>query len=206
MDSPPREREYRHRSRSPAARAPSPRPGGEDERGKNPGNNLFVSGVSNRVRDEDLETLFQRYGRLEKCTIVLDPHTKESRGFAFITFERPEDADSAIAGLNGTVLENRTLVVEKAKRGRARTPTPGRYFGPPKTGPSRDDRDRRRYDDRGPRDYRDDRDRRYDDRRDRYDRRDSRDRSRDYDRDRRDDRRDRDRYDDRSSRRYDDRR
>lgn len=58
-------------------------------------------------------------------------------------------------------MEGRTLAVEKAKRGRARTPTPGRYHGPPKRdGPRRDDRrryddDRRRYDDRrDPRDYR----------------------------------------------------
>lgn len=34
--------------------------------GANPGNNLFVSGVSNRVRDDDLETLFSRHGPLEK--------------------------------------------------------------------------------------------------------------------------------------------
>lgn len=50
-----------------------------------------------------------------------DPHTKDSRGFAFVTMEVAEDADSAIAALNATELMGRTMNVEKARRGRART-------------------------------------------------------------------------------------
>lgn len=96
MDSPRREdedRDYRRRSRSPEARPPaapawesaarmpatvpdavplSPS-GGNDEGNKNPGNNLFVSGVSNRVQNDDLQTLFERYGRIEKVSTTLHP-------------------------------------------------------------------------------------------------------------------------------------
>lgn len=63
-----------------------------------------------------------------------DPHTKDSRGFAFVTMETAEEAEAAIAGLNATELMGRTMNVEKARRGRARTPTPGQYHGPPKRG------------------------------------------------------------------------
>ena len=61
-----------------------------------------------------------------------DPHTKDSRGFAFVTMETAEEAEAAIAACNATELMGRVMNVEKARRGRARTPTPGQYHGPPK--------------------------------------------------------------------------
>lgn len=63
-----------------------------------------------------------------------DPHTKDSRGFAFVTMNTAEEADAALVGTNATELMGRTMNVEKARRGRARTPTPGQYHGPPKKG------------------------------------------------------------------------
>ena len=44
---------------------------------------------------------------------MYDPHTRESRGFGFVTMESPEEADAAIAQLNGTDLMGRTLSVER---------------------------------------------------------------------------------------------
>ena len=61
-----------------------------------------------------------------------DPHTKDSRGFAFVTMETVEDAEAAVAACNAVELMGRVMNVEKARRGRARTPTPGQYHGPPK--------------------------------------------------------------------------
>lgn len=61
-----------------------------------------------------------------------DPHTRESRGFGFVKMVGSEDADSAKDALQGEVYEGRTLSIEKARRARPRTPTPGKYFGPPK--------------------------------------------------------------------------
>lgn len=65
-----------------------------------------------------------------------DPHTQESRGFGFVKMVTPEQADAAKEGLQGEVFEGRTLSIEKARRARPRTPTPGKYFGPPKRGQS----------------------------------------------------------------------
>ncbi|KAF9920200.1 hypothetical protein BGZ65_011480 [Modicella reniformis] len=45
---------------------------------------------------------------------------------------RPEDADAAMQVLNGFELHGRAMSVNMARRGRARTPTPGQYRGPPK--------------------------------------------------------------------------
>jgi transformer-2 protein len=46
---------------------------------------------------------------------MFDPHTKESRGFAFVTMNTTEDADAAIAALNGTDLQGKTMRVEKVR-------------------------------------------------------------------------------------------
>jgi len=63
-----------------------------------------------------------------------DLHTRESRGFGFVTMETPEEADAAVAALQGTELGGKLIKVEKARRERARTPASGRYYGPPKRG------------------------------------------------------------------------
>lgn len=114
------------------------------------------------MTESELEELFAKYGAVDKCQIMTDPHTRESRGFGFVNMVDVTGADSAISSLSGTSIAGRTLSIEKAKRKRPRTPTPGKYFGPPKAR-----RGRPRYDDRY-RDSRRDYGRRYDDR-SRYD-------------------------------------
>lgn len=95
----------------------------------NPGNNLYVTGLSMRVTNSELEKYFSREGKVTECQLVTDPHTKESRGFAFVTMETNEDAERCVKHLNRSVLEGRLITVEMAKRKRGRTPTPGRYQG-----------------------------------------------------------------------------
>ncbi|XP_021725473.1 serine/arginine-rich splicing factor SR45a-like [Chenopodium quinoa] len=115
----------RSRSRSPPRRSRS----GSPEDASNPGNNLYVTGLSTRVTNSDLEKFFSKEGKVLECCLVTDPRTKESRGFAFVTMETREQAERCIKYLNRSVLEGRLVSVEKAKRSRGRTPTPGRYQG-----------------------------------------------------------------------------
>jgi len=199
------------RGRTPPrrSRSRSPRRDGGGDRGDgnhNPGNNLHVTGLSLKVDQRDLEAAFSKCGRVQRASVMYDPHTRESRGFGFVTMETGEEADTAIATLNGTEFMGRTLNIEKARRGRARTPTPGRYYGPPK----RREATEKPYD---PRPY-DSRYSRVDDdrRRPRYEERGGygreHERGRDYERPRDYDRRDYDRrYDERrvDDRRYEER-
>lgn len=147
----------RDRSRSPVGRpehravAEHRKAALDDEEGaQNTGSNLFVTGIHPRLTESDISRLFEKYGDVENCSIMLDPHTKESRGFGFVKMVTSEQADAAKEGLQGEVIEGRTLSIEKARRSRPRTPTPGKYFGPPKRdggrGPPRGRSDR--YDDR----------------------------------------------------------
>ena len=64
-----------------------------------------------------------------KVQVIMDPHTRESRGFGFVEMANGEDADKAIEKLRGEQLHGRSLLIEKAKRKKPRTSTPGQYFG-----------------------------------------------------------------------------
>ncbi|EGO05383.1 hypothetical protein SERLA73DRAFT_157931 [Serpula lacrymans var. lacrymans S7.3] len=141
------------RSKSPGARDSERGRGGDGRH--NPGNNLHVSGLSHKVDTRDLEQAFAKIGRVKKASVMYDPHTRESRGFGFVTMETGEEADAAITALNATDLMGKTMNVEKARRGRARTPTPGRYYGPPKRHDNERPYDPRPYDSRYSRDYED---------------------------------------------------
>jgi transformer-2 protein len=44
---------------------------------------------------------------------MYDPHTRDSRGFGFVTMESAEEAEAAVAALNGTELQGRAMNVEK---------------------------------------------------------------------------------------------
>ncbi|KAG9656408.1 hypothetical protein KCU76_g20200, partial [Aureobasidium melanogenum] len=131
---PDRDGDSRLRSASPAAaRDDRSAPAREDEEeAANPGSNLFVTGIHPRLTEEEVRRLFEKYGDVDTCSIMRDPHTRESRGFGFVNMATGEQADAAKSGLQGEVYEGRTLSIEKARRSRPRTPTPGKYFGPPK--------------------------------------------------------------------------
>lgn len=46
---------------------------------------------------------------------MYDPHTRESRGFGFVTMESVEEADAAVTALNATDLMGKTMTVERVR-------------------------------------------------------------------------------------------
>lgn len=121
-------------TQNPSAPDSTPAEPLQDNDAVGPGSNLFVTGIHPRLSEADVTRLFERYGEIEKCQLMLDPHTKESRGFGFVKMVTAKQANNAKEGLQGEVVEGRTLSIEIARRSRPRTPTPGKYFGPPKRG------------------------------------------------------------------------
>ena len=96
---------------------------------ENPGNNLYVTGLSSRVTKDGLQRHFESEGKVTDVHLVVDPWTRGSRGFGFVTMSTVEEADRCMKYLDRSVLEGRVITVEKARRRRVRTPTPGRYLG-----------------------------------------------------------------------------
>ncbi|KAL8940398.1 MAG: hypothetical protein Q9211_002287 [Gyalolechia sp. 1 TL-2023] len=100
----------RDRSASPNgrvdSRGPAPDRGGDDrDAARNPGSNLFVTGIHPRLNEADVTRLFEKYGDVEGCSIMKDPHTQESRGFGFVKMVTGEQADAAKEGLQGENIE-----------------------------------------------------------------------------------------------------
>ena len=71
---------------------------------------LAESVESNRFLAQSLTFCF---AKVQKAAVMYDPHTRESRGFGFVTMETAEEAEAAIAGLNATEINGKTINVEK---------------------------------------------------------------------------------------------
>jgi RNA recognition motif-containing protein len=77
--------------------------------------NIFVGNLDFAVTDSSVRALFERYGSVDRVNLVTDRDTGRSRGFAFVEMSNTEEADRAMAGLNGAVFEGRTLNVNEAR-------------------------------------------------------------------------------------------
>uniref|UniRef100_A0A6B2LT91 RRM domain-containing protein n=1 Tax=Arcella intermedia TaxID=1963864 RepID=A0A6B2LT91_9EUKA len=96
---------------------------------KNPGNNLFVENLHPRTREGDLRPLFEKYGTVEDMNVIVDPHTNESRCFAFARMSSAEEAEAVIKNLNRTKIDGKTIYIQKSKRAGPRPRTPGKFLG-----------------------------------------------------------------------------
>ena len=92
------------------------------------GAELFVAGIHHSLSEQDLARVFEKYGVVERCSIMVDPQTKESRGFGFVKMMTSAQADAATDRLQGTQMKGRSLSIEKARQTRPRTPPPGLYY------------------------------------------------------------------------------
>ena len=79
------------------------------------GNKLYVGGLPYTTTDQQLQDLFAQHGTVSSAKVISDRYTGRSRGFGFVEMATSEEAQKAIAALNGTQYEGRALVVNEAK-------------------------------------------------------------------------------------------
>ena len=77
--------------------------------------NIFVGNLDFAATDSSVRAIFERYGTVDRVNLVKDRDTGRSRGFAFVEMSNTQEADQAIAGLNGADLEGRALNVNEAR-------------------------------------------------------------------------------------------
>jgi cold-inducible RNA-binding protein len=75
---------------------------------------MFVGNLSFQTTENDITDAFAQYGAVEAVNLITDRDTGRSKGFGFVTMST-EDADKAIASLNGSQLDGRALTVNEAK-------------------------------------------------------------------------------------------
>lgn len=99
------------------------------------GANLYVRNIPREMTADDLEMLFAQHGRIVQCRILTDQITGKSKGVGFVLFDGREQAESAIAALDGHVPEGGTewLSVKFAEdnKGKARAPPNPTSYGAP---------------------------------------------------------------------------
>ena len=78
---------------------------------------LFIGSLSFSTSTERLRETFARVGTVESASVVTDRDTGRSRGFGFVEMATTEDANEAVARLNGSELDGRRIKVELAKPG-----------------------------------------------------------------------------------------
>ena len=105
------ERSVHHDSRD--GRAPERQRSGSKERDMS--KKLFVGSLSWDTNDDGLRAAFGTHGEVSEAVVISDRDTGRSRGFGFVTFEDDEAADKAVAALNGTELDGRTIRVDVAQ-------------------------------------------------------------------------------------------
>lgn len=72
---------------------------------------ILVRNLDRKTTEEELKTLFETFGEVESCDLVMDVVSKESKGFAFVEMVKPENAKYAIKKLNNqTIGSNRVRV------------------------------------------------------------------------------------------------
>jgi len=76
---------------------------------------IFVGNLAFTTPEEELAQLFHLYGEIASIRIITDRDTGRSRGFGFVEMPNATEARAAIAGLNGTSLDGRTLNVDEAR-------------------------------------------------------------------------------------------
>jgi RNA recognition motif-containing protein len=75
---------------------------------------IFVAKLDFNTTDEQLKSLFEEHGRVNRVTIAKDRETGKPRGFAFVEMADESEADAAIEALDNSTVNGRTIAVKKA--------------------------------------------------------------------------------------------
>ncbi|MBN1618416.1 RNA-binding protein [Candidatus Dojkabacteria bacterium] len=78
-------------------------------------NKVFVGNLSWNVDDDQLKEFFSQVGTVEEAVVIKDRFKNRSKGFGFVTFSTPEEAQKAIEELNGKELDGRAINVSEAR-------------------------------------------------------------------------------------------
>jgi RNA recognition motif-containing protein len=79
------------------------------------GKKLYVGNLAYGISDSDLQQLFEPHGTVESAQVIMDRDTGRSKGFGFVEMGSDQEAQAAIAGLNGKEVEGRALTVNEAR-------------------------------------------------------------------------------------------
>jgi len=78
-------------------------------------NKLFVGGLSWDTTNDSLKAAFDSFGNVVEAVVINDRDTGRSRGFGFVTFDSPAEAESARDQMDGAAVDGRNIRVDIAQ-------------------------------------------------------------------------------------------
>jgi RNA recognition motif-containing protein len=79
------------------------------------GKKLYVGNLPYGISDSDLQAMFEPHGTVQSAQVIMDRDTGRSKGFGFVEMGSDQEAQAAIAAMNGQDREGRALVVNEAR-------------------------------------------------------------------------------------------
>lgn len=76
---------------------------------------LLIRNLSRKLTQQELRELFEAYGRVQSCTLVMDSKTGMSKGFGFIEMPKPGEAKAAMKNLNDQDVGGSRIRVKRAE-------------------------------------------------------------------------------------------
>ena len=95
---------------------------------------IYVGSIPFKWKDKNLYELFEPFGEVISANIIIDKITRQNKGFGFVAMAIDKEAEKAIAALNGSEYEGRSIVVSPSlPKGEIQKPQrQKRDFNPPK--------------------------------------------------------------------------
>ena len=78
---------------------------------KPPSNMLFIAKLNQVTTEEDLETIFSRFGNITSCDIIRDKKTGDSLCYAFLGYDTDEACENAYFKMNNVLIDDRRIKV-----------------------------------------------------------------------------------------------
>jgi RNA recognition motif-containing protein len=79
------------------------------------GSKLYVGNLTFGVTDAELQEMFQAHGTVRSAQVIMDRDTGRSKGFGFVEMGSDQEAQAAIAAMNGKEMSGRALTVNEAR-------------------------------------------------------------------------------------------
>ena len=76
---------------------------------------LIIRNLARSTTEEELKALFQKYGTVQSCDLVLDKASGESKGFAFVEMPKSGEAKAAMKKLNNMILASSKIRVKRTE-------------------------------------------------------------------------------------------
>jgi len=80
---------------------------------------LLVRNLARTTTEAELHDLFDAFGTVQSCTLVMDKQSGKSKGFGFVEMPRPGEAKAAMKQLNGRLVDGQQIRVKKAEPNRS---------------------------------------------------------------------------------------